>query len=290
MNYSTFSKNNRARLKIHHFLITRFNVEYLEKVEANLCISVEDWLEKRFELFFTYCYPSVVQQSEKDFTWLIYFDLNTPDAYIERILKKDFAKVIKPAFATTWENINENIRGEISQFDIEKSDLIISSRLDNDDAISTDYIKTIQDAVKSKVWANSQLPFAIDLNNGLVFSSKKGCLYSVSRRSNPFISLVASFHGNLETVFDYQHQEITSRFKSIQIKGTPLWFQNIHDTNISNRAYGKLKLFGYESLQREFGVNVELGKVSVGSLITMKTKEVFRRLSKKISNKCSWFR
>ncbi|GGF46968.1 hypothetical protein GCM10011339_39400 [Echinicola rosea] len=270
-------------------MITRFNVEYLEKVEANLSISVDDWLERRFELFFTYCYPSVVQQSEMDFTWLIYFDLNTPDAYIERILKKDFAKVIKPAFATTWKNINENIRGEISHFDIEENDLIISSRLDNDDALSADYIITIQEAVKSKFLLERQLPFAIDLKNGLVYSSKESCLYSVSRKSNPFISLVASNQGNLETVFDYQHQEITSRFKSIQISGKPLWFQNIHDTNISNRAYGKLKLFGYESLQREFGVNVELGKVRVGRLITMKTKEVFRRLSKMIFKKCSWF-
>lgn len=114
-------------------------------------------------------------------------------------------------------------------------------------------------------------------------------MYSVSRRSNPFVSLVANNQGNIETVFDYQHQEITSRYKSVQIIGKPLWFQNIHDTNISNRAYGKLKLFGYESLQREFGVNVELGKVSVGRLITLKTKEVFRRLRKKLSKRCFWF-
>lgn len=273
-------------MELTHVLITRFNVEYLEKIKSNFDISVEEWLEKRFLLFFTYCYPSVVQQTEGNFSWLVYFDHRTPKEFIIRIMEKDTAKIIRPVFAETWKNISQNIRRDISQLDLQPKDLLISSRLDNDDALSKEYIVTIQNLVRANYQSDSQLPFSIDLPKGIVYSYDKGLLYNVTRSSNPFISLVTQYKGDMEIVFDYQHQVITSRFRTISFMGKALWLQNIHETNISNKIYGKLKLLGYEKMLREFGIESRFRIESIGPRIFMKSTEMLRLLHRKVKKNC----
>lgn len=60
-----------------HFVITKFNLR-------KYCICIEDindwieWTRDRIFLFKTYCLPSFLNQTNKNFTWLIYFDKNTP--------------------------------------------------------------------------------------------------------------------------------------------------------------------------------------------------------------------
>src|ERR1700677_1263076 len=47
--------------------------------------NIAEWLENRLVLFKRYCLPSVMAQSNQDFTWLLYFDETTPEAYLRRI-------------------------------------------------------------------------------------------------------------------------------------------------------------------------------------------------------------
>jgi hypothetical protein len=60
----------------HHFVLTRFNVKIGlgggESVAPNL-----EWLVHRFDLFDKFCFPSVRNQSNLNFKWLVFFDVDT---------------------------------------------------------------------------------------------------------------------------------------------------------------------------------------------------------------------
>jgi hypothetical protein len=69
-----------------HFLLTRFNVKTKWKTTKNGEETLtEKWLSHRFDLFEKFCYPSVRNQKNQGFRWLVFFDINTPTPYKERI-------------------------------------------------------------------------------------------------------------------------------------------------------------------------------------------------------------
>ena len=68
----------------NHIIITRFNLDFEDDPQAR-CLQPE-WLEKRFDLFETYCLPSVLQQTCQNFTWVILSSDATPAQYKKRLL------------------------------------------------------------------------------------------------------------------------------------------------------------------------------------------------------------
>ncbi len=73
----------------NHYLITRFNLKTANwAVTKNKeALLTEAWMNHRLWLFENFCLPSVAAQVNKDFEWLIYFDLSTPDQYKVQIDK-----------------------------------------------------------------------------------------------------------------------------------------------------------------------------------------------------------
>ena len=136
-----------------HFLATRFNlkVENWTTAKDGSLVLTEKWLEERFELFEKYCFPSVTNQKNKNFYWLIFFDIDTPTAFREKTkqllsshnnFKALYIDGIKSLNNSLIENILENLD--------ESDDFIITTRLDNDDSIHKDFIDTIQNKTKKK--------------------------------------------------------------------------------------------------------------------------------------------
>lgn len=74
-------------MKFKHFVITRFNLPIFptrnngEKVK-NCDV---DFLNKRLNIFEKYCMPSLKQQTNQDFQWLVMFDINTPNVIKDRL-------------------------------------------------------------------------------------------------------------------------------------------------------------------------------------------------------------
>jgi hypothetical protein len=79
----------------NHFLLTRFNVR-LNRDDigygSDLGVSPE-WLNRRFELFDKFCYPSVRVQSNQNFKWILFCNSLTPDIFKDKL--KEYSK---------WEN------------------------------------------------------------------------------------------------------------------------------------------------------------------------------------------
>jgi len=217
-------------MQFQHFLITRFNV----KVDFSSSAGLDpEWLKHRFDLFDRFCYPSMRSQRNQNFQWLVYFDVETPDFFKSKILRYSEWQNFIPVFLE--ERFTEEInRSTILKHLDEQTDFLITTRLDNDDAVSNRFTEMIQNS-----FAQQEMQF-INLSNGYVW--RDGRLYSFQYLSNPFMSLIEQIQDRtidgFKTVLCGNHTQIAKIGTLRQIKTEPSWLQVVHEKNVSNRVRG----------------------------------------------------
>lgn len=76
-------------MKIKHFVITRFNMPiFPTRVNGEKVKNCDvDFLNNRLDIFEKYCMPSLRNQTNQNFQWLVMFDVNTPHAIKERLVR-----------------------------------------------------------------------------------------------------------------------------------------------------------------------------------------------------------
>ncbi|GAA6146501.1 glycosyltransferase [Thalassolituus maritimus] len=215
---------------VFHVIFTRFNVKSGGK-ERQLR-EQREWLKGRYELFDRYCFPAVKGQSDTNFQWLVFFDVNTPDEYKKRNeeYKLTFPN-FNPVYVSEWNS--DVIRTAIFALTPEGTEWLISTRLDNDDGIHEDFIRELK-ACEFEEAAYFNYP------NGLTFSNGKG--YKHFDDSNAFLSYIESIT-DVEGVWKYPHPEVIKRFPVTQLKLDNAWLQVIHGGNVSNKVRGDLADF-----------------------------------------------
>lgn len=234
-----------------HFLITRFNVPFEDFSRDKTGVETlgDDWLAHRFELFEKICLPSVKNQSNQDFIWLIYFGAQTTSVFRDRIAKhqSDYAN-IKPIYVKDMDEFYSSLVKDISPHLVPSDEELITSRMDNDDLIHRDFIKTIQSLAKAKG------KYLIDLTKGYQMNIE-GKVDVVSKQYNPFVSL-KEHASSFETVMAQKHGKWRGLVDRTKYKKEKLWVQIIHDKNVHNhfkkRLFFQKKIhlpdFGIESL------------------------------------------
>ena len=122
-----------------HFLLTRFNVQ--------LSWTQKKWdefsLKNRIDMFEQICFPSVKSQTNKKFKWIVYFDRSSPDFLKKKVDEfKSRLDIFQPLYI---ENFNSaEVRNNILSLLDDNTEYLITTRLDNDDAISKNYIDLVQ--------------------------------------------------------------------------------------------------------------------------------------------------
>lgn len=212
--------------RFEHFLLTRFNVRLnWAKREPT-----QDWLRRRIELFERFCLPSVRGQSVQDFRWLVFFDPQSPRFLKERIERWRKYPNFRPYFTDAF---NSNL---VSQAVSEQSaaEFVITSRLDNDDAISRDFIERVQENFNGQ-----ELEF---INFLFGYSFKRGRVYRVKFTSNSFISLIEKkpSQGRIRTVLcgGIPHGQLATLGPIKNLAGAPGWMIVVHGENLSSRVWG----------------------------------------------------
>jgi hypothetical protein len=213
-----------------HALITRFNVLYRELAHKRAKAKGLDasWLAERFDLFETYCLPSVLAQTCQDFVWLIYFDAATPPAFVERARRGCAGRAnIRLMFCDLYDHtlLARDLRAELTP----APEWLLTTRLDNDDGLRRDFVQRVHDNLR---FAGAE---AINFPNGIVYAG--GRAYSHRDESNAFLSLLEPFR-DFKTVLIVKHPDMAQVAPVRQIEGEPAWLQVIHDTNIRNRVRG----------------------------------------------------
>ena len=224
-------------------MLTRYNV----KRQNSQQIPDDEWMEQRFRLFKQYCLPSIINQTNQNFIWLIYFSSDTKFEYkelIESISK--FGKLFHVNYVNNQYEMNQAVKKDIKKLLGENSQFVLTTRLDNDDALHKDAIKRIQkEAVKQgSLLSESNPELAINMKCGYCLKVEP-CIEVISHHNNvssPFMSLLEKieFKINLSTVISRYHSSFYYQPSCplIQIDDHRYWLQIIHGKNVSNGVKG----------------------------------------------------
>lgn len=239
-----------------HFIITRFNLvtQGWENTKSGKTVLTNEWMEQRFDLFETFCLPSVINQSSQNFIWLIYFQKETHTDFKEKIQKitENIPNIIIK-YISGLEIMKDTVINDISKLS-NGSKYIITSRLDNDDSIHKDYVSCIQ----SKF--NNQDFCVVDAINGYRLQIKPyPMLISVKQRSNPFVSIIEK-NTHIRTVLERMHTDWKKEKIIITLKKF-LWIQIIHENNLKNKFQGAFCTNILKIL--DFGININNDKIFI---------------------------
>ena len=265
---------------IFHVIFTRFNVPSggkEKKIRAK-----ENWLDYRFDLFDRYCFPSIEAQVDQNFVWLVFFDNETPEKYLEIIKKyEDNYTNFKPIYVDDW--TSEIIINAIKKFMPDSKNWLLTTRLDNDDALNMEFTKTL----RATSFDGRQY---INFTNGFTFSN--GYAYTHKDMSNAFLSLVEPV-GDIHGVWEFPHPEVIQNFDVTQLDMKYAWLQLIHGGNVSNKVRGNIApphmwKANFESLKKIEIKNTSTTSIWLDKMINSpcrKTRDVSIKLIKKITRK-----
>eukprot|EP00831_Metopus_contortus_P085180 TRINITY_DN9843_c0_g1_i1.p1 TRINITY_DN9843_c0_g1~~TRINITY_DN9843_c0_g1_i1.p1 ORF type:complete len:272 (+),score=49.59 TRINITY_DN9843_c0_g1_i1:42-857(+) len=222
-------------MDFHHFIITRFNVNIYD---IDFPKRLEDtWLALRFELFQRYCFPAVKAQVNQNFTWLVLFDAETPARY--KALINIFAKYANftPVFCGAFKSIMDTVRLKMREIAPEAG-WFLTTRLDNDDGLSTGFVQCLHGVVASLNEADLKPSDTLFINfpNGLQYHDRE--FYDFKDATNAFVSLLERSDAP-HTVFWVDHPCIYDVAPVIQAETSPLWLQVVHGMNVYNYVRGE---------------------------------------------------
>jgi hypothetical protein len=237
--------------EFRHYILTRFNVG-LYGADSQAKIEPDKWFEHRLRLFKAFTLPSILNQSCRDFTWIILIDKATPKEH-EQILRQFENQNIKIEFKSSSPNpwldcIAEN-----------DGDLI-TTRIDNDDAFSLDVVETIQ-----RVWRQGHQmknkPWVIVFPYGAILDVNNRKMFGMEYWFNNCPTLIES-RTDVGTIWQWDHSRIPAEFERHYVVDKPYWLQVIHSQNIKNAIpdiYSAKKLLKEVELTglRHFGIDWE---------------------------------
>lgn len=234
--------------KFNHFILTKFNLARKGGVALE-----PEWLNHRFELFEQFCYPSVVGQTNQNFKWLVFFDSKTPELFKNKIREYSQYKNFVPVYAQGFGTISLLYKKTILEHLEDGAEYLITTRLDNDDAIFKDFVQTIQDNF------NEQEFEFINFSNGYIWYEHK--INSYRYLANPFATLIEKINDlsvdGIKTAQCVDHSKLASIAKQLNTRAA--WLQVVHQKNVTNRVKGIRKLVkSPQELSDDFSIAPEL--------------------------------
>lgn len=177
----------------HHFILTRFNLRLWGADKNGRRINREAWLKERVSLFEAYTLPSIAAQSCKAFTWVMLMDRESPEWLHSKA--KEWKRVcpqirfvgVKPQYHRHFARVFQRVvNGVLEQEHREGEELtVLTTYLDNDDAIRTDFVEDIQ-----RVAAGVDSGTFVYYDYGLQYFTELGISTRIYYPNNHFTTLV----------------------------------------------------------------------------------------------------
>ena len=213
---------------ITHVLTTRFNVRFAHSPSSSAHALSLPWLEERGALFERYCLPSVLYQTRRPDVWLIWLDEDTPPQFRERVKQwQAQAGFIRPVYVGPFD-VPVAVESLREHCDL-SGGWLLSSRLDNDDAIHPRFFETLR---RHTVEGRREF---LNVTRGLIVSSGK--CYRKSITANPFIAF-SEPSSDPTTVWAEQHGLLGNIAPVRQLALRDGWIQIVHGGNLSNTTRG----------------------------------------------------
>jgi len=214
-------------LDLDHVLLTRFNLPS-DGVEG-LIRAQDGWLRDRVALFELYCAPSVCNQTCQNFRWIVYFDPDSPEwlhGWASKYAPGRFTPIFRPSVSS------HELIIDIKTLLDGDNPILITTNIDNDDALALDFVERVQAAAPSYTERT-----ALYITHGLI---KNGTdLYFRRDARNAFCSVAESWDSPSTCWCDW-HNLLGKSMEVRQLAEGPGWLQVVHGRNVSNRVRGRL--------------------------------------------------
>ena len=244
-------------MEFQHIILTRFNILLWDKAKDGRKVRTASWLDHRFLLFEKYCLPSVKNQSCQEFEWIVLFDSMTPDSFKERIVscQKECPQFV-PVFVEP-----ENGRNFVDIFRTEivkrvKAKRVITTYLDNDDALNVKFIEDLQHRAVS-----IDDDTFIYYDDGYQLYTDYKYVMGIKHPRNHFVSYVEKGDpATVKGVFCYGTHYYIYTVKGVKIehiRKKRMWCEVVHEKNMQNDAYflNAQMVHNGDLLRREFAIN-----------------------------------
>lgn len=187
VDYLTIPATTGFAVNYHHFIITRFNVN-ITSVDFPQRLG-NTWLSLRFELFQKYCFPTIQAQENQSFTWLVLFDEQTPARFRPLINAFSQYNNFVPLFCGDYKSIMPSVVERMQEL-APDAEWFLTTRLDNDDALSIHFVRCLQEVVGSLTEPQLKPSDTLFINfpNGLQLCD--GQFYDFKDATNAFVSLI----------------------------------------------------------------------------------------------------
>ena len=207
-----------------HFVLTRFNSGIYNPAgtfsKSNLGISVDEWMEQRIKLFFTFTLPSMMAQCNQNFIWLILIDKKTPQKHWHILSEIKYPNINFVYKKWPFEQFLQPVPFNI-----------ITTRIDNDDALHKDTINDIQNCYKEKNLQHNE--FFIDMPHGFALDTVNGRLFPMMHPCSPFVTFAEDFQ-ECKTVLAWEHSRLPAEIHKEYIAGKTYWLRVVHSQNLRN--------------------------------------------------------
>lgn len=249
---------NDSHNELQHFLLTRFNILLWQNDKRGHPVRTTEWLEHRVLLFEQYCLPSIKNQTSHNYEWIILFDRTSPEKIKEKIKKYQIeCPQITPVFV---EPNKGHYFAEIFREVIinrAKAKRIITTYLDNDDALETSFVEDLQNRVKM-------------FTDGTFFYYDEGYQYYLEDKfmtkirypKNHFVSVVENANPiTFRGIFGYgghYYIDTIKDVKVVHIENKPMWCEVVHEKNMINDAnflVGTSVIHDTERLRNAFSID-----------------------------------
>lgn len=256
----------------HHFILTRFNIFIWTKDKNGSKVRTRTWLEHRFALFERFCLPSIKYQTCKDFEWIVLFDTYTPKDFKEMITQylsecPQMSPVyVEPKNARHFAEIfRAEVLTRLSNRRLKKEDRVVTTYLDNDDAINVRFVEDLQKRARS--FSDKTFLYYTD---GYQFFVDHKYLMRMRHPRNHFVSVVENANSEtLKTIYGYGSHYFIDRIPGVKIERVidlPMWCEVVHEKNMGNDAYSiraRMVAEGESLMALNYGVQEEV-KYSLG--------------------------
>lgn len=245
--------------ELQHFILTRFNLLLWQKDKTGCKVRTIEWLEHRFNLFEQYCLPSLCNQTCQHFEWIILFDSSTPDEYKARIVQwKSKCPQLIPVFVQPEEGryFASIFKQEVVKR-LKNSSKVITTYLDNDDALDNRFIENLQ--ARAQTASVGQF---INYADGYQYYTDYNYLLQIHYPRNHFISVVEDGNpATIKTIYGFGSHYYIDKIAGVKIEvinNQPLWCEVIHEKNMGNDAYfllGTKMINDVNVLRRDFEID-----------------------------------
>lgn len=172
--------------EIRHYIITRFNMPWVNGEGDSPRGINPEYLKERLVLFDKYTVPSLVNQTCKNFRWLVFYDVRTPVEFLEKIESYKTLGFYEPIFVEP----GFSLKDYLEELKVEIGLGFVTSRVDNDDALMPDYVETVQkkamEVLPEDKYLTSILNYRYDENDKTLTKYKQKKNHFISRTGNVF--------------------------------------------------------------------------------------------------------